>query len=172
MTTNHPIQLLTWPYYLLFTWIETGMTMIAATGLILDPASSYNMMVPDQKMYTDETTDPRTRMIMFQLAVVLFLTAVLLLPGLPKQPPQFRHYILVRLMSILTLIGSAYIVAAIYALEEKMRMNPATWNLNIYMNCGFTLILIAFRVCWLLGVGRLNVTGSVGIGKKASRKGQ
>ncbi|KAG9022030.1 hypothetical protein FRB95_000957 [Tulasnella sp. JGI-2019a] len=151
------------------------MTMIAATGLILDPAGSYNMMVPDQKMYTNEAMDPRTRMIMFQLAVVLFLssiTAVSLLSGLPKQPPQSQHYILLRLMSILTVIDSAYIVAVIYALEEKMRMNPAAWNLSIYMNCGFTPILIAFRACWLLRVGRPDVTDSVGIGKEASRKGQ
>ncbi|KAG8989851.1 hypothetical protein FRB94_013960 [Tulasnella sp. JGI-2019a] len=173
MSVNRPTQLLTWPYYIVFTWFETSLAVIVAIGWILDPAGAYNEMVPDQKVYTNETMDPRTRMTMFQLAVAFFLsssTAASLLSGLPKQPPRFQHYILIRLIPILTVIDSAHIALTIYALDEKMRMSPATWNTNLYMNCGFPLVFIAFRICWILGVGRPKVTENVGIGREASRK--
>ncbi|KAG8999332.1 hypothetical protein FRB94_006230 [Tulasnella sp. JGI-2019a] len=77
---------------------------------------------------------------MFQLAVAASPPS-----GLPKQPPRFQHYILIRLIPILTIINSAHIVLTIYVLDEKNMLDSRSWETQGY--------------------------GNVGIGREISRKG-
>ncbi|POY71622.1 hypothetical protein BMF94_5315 [Rhodotorula taiwanensis] len=155
-------------YYLFFAVIEPLLTFAGAGRAYFDSARYFVELYPEDLVIAPKLASlhPAALMAVRQLGSCFFLFAMMacvLLPAMrrtlknqPKELEQLvRAYLFCLAAADLTHIG-----ATLYDLGPEGATRLGSWNVLTWGNVGITVVLFAWRMCWIAGVGRSRLPNS------------